>query len=111
MIVFVYGTLKEGKYNHHFLDGAEPLGEARTTKDYSLQIDSLPFMQKVPGKGVVGELYRIDDAILERLDYLEGHPRFYTRCPIILQDGGACIAYLYNGPLSEQAQWDVEEYK
>lgn len=102
MIVFCYGTLMKGRGNHHFLDGAIYLGVAHTSNEYALNVAGLPFMQKMKGKGVVGELYEVNSEILKKLDRLEGHPTMYTRTPITVteRDTGHKIdnvqAYLYN---------------
>jgi gamma-glutamylcyclotransferase (GGCT)/AIG2-like uncharacterized protein YtfP len=43
---------------------------------------------------VVGELVLVDDWIRTRVDELEGHPRFYQRTPVRLDDGSVADAYL-----------------
>ncbi|KAK4295661.1 hypothetical protein Pmani_031803 [Petrolisthes manimaculis] len=88
-MVFVYGTLKEDEPNHHWLTDKEN-GEARfvgigTTRErYPLVIASrynIPYLLAAPGKGehVEGEVYKIDDKMLSKLDILEDHPKYYER--------------------------------
>jgi gamma-glutamylaminecyclotransferase len=88
--VFVYGTLKRGHHNHRLLDhaGATFVREARTARKFPLIVDGLPFLYDRPGEGhsVRGELYLVDAPTLERLDRLEGHPRFYKRRTIALRE-------------------------
>ena len=43
---------------------------------------------------VAGEVYEVDEATLAALDRLEGHPRFYRRTRIALEDGAAVETYL-----------------
>ena len=78
--MFVYGTLKRGHGNHHWLAGAPFLGEA-ALPDVVLH-DLGPFPMAVPGEGRVwGEVYAVDAAGLARLDRLESYPRLYDRRP------------------------------
>lgn len=53
-------------------------------------MDGLPYLFNVPGLGhqIKGELYALPllDMGLERLDRLEGHPRFYRREWVQVQD-------------------------
>jgi len=93
LLVFVYGTLKRGHGNHHWLAGAHFLGEAELP-DVVLH-DLGPFPMAVPGEGtVIGEVYRIDAASLDRLDRLEGYPRLYDRQVLSLNDGRQAWVYL-----------------
>ena len=91
--VFVYGTLLAGEPNHYWLAGAEPIGPARTAPAFELYTFG-PYPGLVAGghTSVVGELYAVTDAILARLDRLEGYPDFYDRQEIALTEGTA-IAY------------------
>lgn len=92
-LVFVYGTLKRGHGNHHWLLEAPFLGEA-VLPEVVLH-DLGPFPMAVPGEGVVrGEVYGVDAAGLARLDRLEGYPRLYDRRPLPLADGRRAWVYL-----------------
>jgi gamma-glutamylcyclotransferase (GGCT)/AIG2-like uncharacterized protein YtfP len=92
-LVFVYGTLKRGHGNHHWLAGAPFLGQA-LLPDVVLH-DLGPFPMAVPGEGVVrGEVYAVDAAGLARLDRLEGYPRLYDRRALPLADGRHAWVYL-----------------
>lgn len=92
-LVFVYGTLKRGHGNHHWLGDAPFLGEA-VLPDVVLH-DLGPFPMAVPGEGVVrGEVYGVDADGLARLDRLEGYPRLYDRRPLLLADGRRAWVYL-----------------
>jgi gamma-glutamylcyclotransferase (GGCT)/AIG2-like uncharacterized protein YtfP len=91
--LFVYGTLKRGHGNHHWLAAAPFLGEAALPN--VVLHDLGPFPMAVPGEGLVrGEVYVIDAAGLARLDRLEGYPRLYDRRPLPLADGRTAWVYL-----------------
>ncbi|XP_077520428.1 troponin C-akin-1 protein-like [Amblyomma americanum] len=87
--VFVYGTLKSGESNNHFLKSAADgratlIGAARTVKKWPLVLVSsyeIPCLLPYEGVGyeVSGEVYEVDDRMLELLDRLESHPDFYVR--------------------------------
>lgn len=87
--VFVYGTLKSGETNHRILtDPANGqstfLGEAKTLKKWPLVLVSpyeIPCLLPCEGLGheVRGEVYQVDDRMLEVLDRLESHPDYYVR--------------------------------
>lgn len=94
-LVFVYGTLLPGETWHAALAGAIHLGSARTLPVFEL-LDLGPFPGLVHGglTAVEGELYLVDDPLLATLDALEGHPEFYRRTTIDLEDGREAFAYL-----------------
>ncbi|MBD3793206.1 MAG: gamma-glutamylcyclotransferase [Campylobacterales bacterium] len=53
MTLFVYGTLKKGFENHHFLDGAKFLGEATTKEKYPMVniVKAYPYLNNFNAKG------------------------------------------------------------
>lgn len=72
--VFVYGTLKRGLSNHHYLLGQRFVDEARTQPVYRLyDLGGYPGMVEVSrdGLSVEGEIWEIDETSLRRLDELE----------------------------------------
>ncbi len=81
--IFVYGTLKRGKFFHdEYLgnDKSNFLGPAKASTDFSLYIDALPHLvREKTDKPVHGELYEVDEQVLGELDKLEGHPSYYRR--------------------------------
>lgn len=95
MKIFVYGTLLRLQGNHRLLARSRLLREARTKPKF--QMHSLGGFPGVVGGGshaIVGELYDVDAATLAALDRLEGHPSFYRRTVIHLDDGERVEAYL-----------------
>lgn len=91
--VFVYGTLKKGFCNHYLLKRYK--GKPAIAPELDLHYGFLPMA--IRGNGIVkGELYVIDIKTLEKLDCLEGHPRFYERIELpIIADDTEVIAWIY----------------
>ena len=99
-LVFVYGTLKTGEPNHYLLKQPEEssgksilIGTGYTQKKFPLVIATkynIPHLLDASGKGdfVTGEVYTVDQPMLDRLDVLEGIPKHYQRRfeAIVLKD-------------------------
>ncbi|MBB5190512.1 gamma-glutamylcyclotransferase (GGCT)/AIG2-like uncharacterized protein YtfP [Silvimonas terrae] len=100
--VFVYGTLKQGCRNHHWMRGTPCLGAARTVHHYALYLEQrIPFLFKHEARyPVSGELYQVDAGQLAHLDVLERHPEWYTRERIAVHapDGTQVLAWAYFCP-------------
>lgn len=87
--LFVYGTLKSGEANHNILQNAtngvaKYWCKATTTKKMPLVIGTrynIPFLLNKPGVGsyVTGEIYEVDEQMMEILDNLEDCQRLYKR--------------------------------
>ena len=93
--VFVYGTLRAGEPNHYLLDHHAMVRRARTEPAFELvSLGAFPAMIAGGATAVVGEVYDVDAVTLAALDRLEGHPRFYRRTRIALEDGAAVETYL-----------------
>lgn len=93
--VFVYGSLLSGQGNHGLLAASEFVGPARTPPCYSLHdLGSFPGLVAEGEQAVEGEVYNVGPDTLARLDRLEGHPRFYRREQIVVDDGSAAETYL-----------------
>ena len=98
--VFVYGSLKTGFGNHRVLGDNEPLREDQTLNAGWNMFSMGGFPGIVPGSQYIsGELYEVDDSILERLDWLEGNGHFYTREVVPLASG--VDAWMYVLPPQE----------
>jgi gamma-glutamylcyclotransferase (GGCT)/AIG2-like uncharacterized protein YtfP len=94
-LVFVYGTLLRGERNHGLLVHARLVGPAATEPRFELiDLGAYPGMTADGQTAIRGELYEVDDRTLARLDELEGHPRYYRRETIALDDGRAAHAYV-----------------
>jgi gamma-glutamylcyclotransferase (GGCT)/AIG2-like uncharacterized protein YtfP len=95
--VAVYGTLKRGESNHHWLAGAPFLGRTRipglelyNLGDYPMAVPSLD-----PRARIHAELYQVDGEGLARLDVLEDYPHLYDRRRLPGADGQ--LAWIYTG--------------
>jgi len=88
-LLFVYGTLRRGLHNHEeYLHDARFIGKAATREKYALVVGELPYVVKDRAVArIVGELYAVDAATLERVDVLEGHPAEYRREQILVVTG------------------------
>lgn len=99
--VFVYGTLKRGQPNHHLISAGIESGDCRvegvgvTEAKYPLIVTTrynVPYLLDAHNArnamNVEGEVYSVNDRMMEILDDLEAHPSFYTRTqiPIIFQE-------------------------
>ena len=112
-LVFVYGTLKKGFYNHaNRLDGSA--GYAKFIKNdwvngqlYDLgvfpaavlnynadldgsnesEITQLQTPTAMPPQKIFGEVYEIDMNVLQKLDRLEGYPAYYNRSKVKTRSG------------------------
>lgn len=82
-LVFVYGTLKEGGSNSHLMKGAKRVGSG-IVYGYGTLLNTYPptFSKEASQHPFRGELYSIDEAILTKLDMLEGHPVGYYRTQV-----------------------------
>jgi gamma-glutamylcyclotransferase (GGCT)/AIG2-like uncharacterized protein YtfP len=97
-LVFVYGTLKAGESNHHWLAGAPFLGRHLLPGVRLHDLGPYPMALLTDGDADVihGEVYSVDDAGLARLDRLEDFPHLYDRSLRTLADGRR--AWIYHGP-------------
>jgi gamma-glutamylaminecyclotransferase len=99
--LFVYGTLKRGFCNHHWLGEARYISPAKTVKDFALYTIEYPFLCHAPALyPVSGEIYQISCTDLALADELEQHPDDYCRAVIevILEDGSLVKAWAYFHP-------------
>jgi gamma-glutamylcyclotransferase (GGCT)/AIG2-like uncharacterized protein YtfP len=96
--VFVYGSLKWGFRNHHFLATSRFIGTATTRRDFDLlDLGYFPAMGKGGGFAVQGELFMVDQKTLRSLDWLENNGTFYEReqHPVIMEGAGLVSAWIY----------------
>jgi gamma-glutamylaminecyclotransferase len=72
--IFIYGTLKRGGSNAHYMAGQEFVGEAQTERLYRLvDCGGYPgmFLVREGGVSIHGEVWDVDEACRARLDVLE----------------------------------------
>ncbi|XP_060089650.1 gamma-glutamylaminecyclotransferase isoform X2 [Heteronotia binoei] len=93
--VFVYGTLKKGQPNYYNMTDrthgtAKFQGRGLTMEKYPLVIAgkyNIPFLLNIPGRGhrITGEIYFVDDQMLQFLDEFEDCPNMYQRTPMRIE--------------------------
>ncbi len=95
MLVFVYGSLKRGFWNHRLLLGAVFEGaDCITGALHDLGAVPAVALDDVRPTTVRGEVYTVDATTLERLDRLEGTPRLYQRTRVRMSTGREAWVYV-----------------
>lgn len=106
--VFVYGTLKKYGINHaRYVGLCEAMGQATTEPVFSM-FDHF-FMPVVVSDGttsIIGEVYKVDKWMLERLDNLEAVPMLFERKKTNTTKGEAWIYYVAKERYFEKQFWD-----
>ena len=110
--LFVNGTLMRGLALHPNLAGAEFVGACHTAPRYRLYSisDVHPGMFEVTEGGVAveGELYRVPDDVLRRVEARE--PPGLYRGPVMLSDGRQVDGILYPRELAEGLHTDISSF-
>jgi len=97
--VFVYGTLKQGYGNNILLRDQAFLGENVTKFPvFDMTSEGIPFVHPEGSSFIKGEMYEIDEACLERVDSLEGHPNWYKREEVEIATGDTAYMYMTPSP-------------
>ena len=99
--VFVYGTLRRGESNHHWLRGARFLQHWTTPAWFTLyDIGPCPVLCDQGNQRVRGEIYRVSSRGMALLDRLEDYPAHYDRRLITTPCGQAWIYFQHRAPSS-----------
>jgi len=88
-LLFAYGTLKADFALHYVIQGCTYVGNYKTPAAFKLvDLGAFPaLVRSEKGIEVTGEVYRVDDDILNYLDVIEGVNRgLYTRERVIVHD-------------------------
>jgi gamma-glutamylaminecyclotransferase len=107
LYVFVYGSLKNGFYNHHVLEGAEFITNLTLSRRFGfamVDVGAYPalVMNDEHKTQILGEVYKINEKIFDRLDGLEGYPEYYSRLLLtgeiekMLGADSKCWVYYWN---------------
>lgn len=109
--LFVYGTLRRGGKLHMHMRGA------RYIKDIDIHFYKLvmhphqwfPAMVRAPVHSTVkGEVYEVDDDMLERLKIVEGHPHLFKLTEVGVSDLSLGTVYAF---VAEHPQYYTDEVK
>lgn len=107
-LVFVYGTLKRGLGNHRVLKrgGAEFIGEDSMVGFDLYDMEWFPCVvpNEDPSSVVRGEVFRVDDETMRRLDQLEGYPHHYDRAQRATMGGHDAWIYHYDSPRGRRVE-------
>ena len=98
IIVFVYGTLMQGKSNHNtYLSRSQFIGSAVVEGFELYDLGSYPGVVYSKAGRVKGELYKIDADTLRRVDALEGEGTLYKlkHTKAVLENGSSYNSYIY----------------
>jgi len=88
MLIFIYGTLKNGCVNDGFLKkiNGQFLYPVETIEKYPMymskcMMEYFPYLENQPGQGniIQGEIWDIPHQNIKELDYFEGVPDLYIR--------------------------------
>lgn len=96
--VAVYGSLRKGLGNHRLLEHVQDHEKGVTCTPYDMySLGGFPAIVHGGIKGVVVEVYRVDQHTMDRLDGLEGYPSFYDReeVEVVLESGEEVTAWIY----------------
>jgi gamma-glutamylcyclotransferase (GGCT)/AIG2-like uncharacterized protein YtfP/cation transport regulator ChaC len=111
--VFVYGTLRRHEENHSLLNEAELLYEQAWTDGTLYDTDKgYPAMKEGEGR-VYGEVYKVNDALLLKLDEIEGfiegrEENLYNRqLQKVNTDQGSVEAFVYFGLGEKMFQYEI----
>lgn len=90
--LFIYGTLKRDRSQHHRLQGQRFVCEAATVPEFRLlKLGWYPGLAKVatPGEGraIEGEIWEVDAACLQALDAFEGDEYERVAISVTLKGG------------------------
>lgn len=113
--VAVYGTLKRGYPNHHWLHDATLLGQDHLIDITLYNLDAYPGAKLETSSGCIVEIYAISANQLARLDTLEGYmpmaPKvgLYDRMVLSTRYGDAWC-YLYNAKVAPEARLTSGEW-
>ena len=85
--IFVYGSLRKGLKNHHYLENSEYIEEFISDEEfYLLAYENLNFPYLLeelainkPKTKIKGEIYKINDNVLKKIDNLESNNEIYQR--------------------------------
>lgn len=94
MLLFVYGTLRQGQKNHAELRGARFVREAVTAPSYELvDMGGYPGLLEGGSTAVRGELYEVEERHWPHLDAFEDVPSLYERKPVTVR-GADALGYV-----------------
>lgn len=95
--LFVYGTLRHGEPNwRNFIPDLQPIMQNVVTKPEfkMVTMGGFPGVMRGGTRQIVGDVFEVPEERVKPIDALEGHPQFYRREFIHLENGEQVEAYL-----------------
>lgn len=102
--IFVYGSLRKGLINHHFLGNSEYIGDYVSEEQFYMvtyKNSKFPYLLEdleidIPKTYITGEIYKVSDIVLNNLDNLESNSLVYQRKKYKFYNKDSIIeAYVY----------------
>ena len=120
-LVAVYGSLRKGFHNSHYLEGCKCLGEFDTNPIYDLYAvcSSFPGLIEKGNTSIRMEVYSTSNKVREQIDRLEGYDadnkdkNHYNKI-VIDTPFGKAFTYIYNHstvrfPKIESGDWKLHK--
>lgn len=104
IFVFVYGSLRPGLKNNNYLSSSDYVGNFVSEKSFHMftyKKSGFPYLLEDldisdPPSLIKGEIYKVSQWVLNRLDVLEAHPDIYQRkLHKFVSDGEIIEAWVY----------------
>jgi gamma-glutamylcyclotransferase (GGCT)/AIG2-like uncharacterized protein YtfP len=123
MLLFVYGSLKKGFCNYHYMKNAKFLNKCRTKDKFTMfNLGEYPAISEEPSYQIEGELYEIADddlQTLQNIDELEQYPDFYDKKIIQLDSEEFAMVYyireniirtIKSASVMSEGNWKISDY-
>ncbi len=92
MYIFVYGSLKKGFSKHELMEGSQLICKTRTREKFAMvDLYHFPGVAREQVSPIYGEVYEIDDVLLDKLDNYEGD--WYCREQVEVEAGFTAWMY------------------
>ena len=107
--IAVYGSLRQGMYNHFLLGDSKLLETKEIEIPYKMV--SLVYypalVQDNKSNKIIVEIYEVDDNVYEDVEILEGYPNFYNRITV---DGADLYVLNTNDDYYDTSHYEYEEH-
>ncbi len=109
--IFIYGSLRKGRYNHYVIKDAEFLGQSVMYGWDLYSLGNYPAIVKGDGRVVI-EAYRVTDEQYERIDWMEEGAGYKKESATIVLYGNYITGDFWyrpkkpNGELVSSGDWN-----
>ena len=116
-LVFVYGTLMQGRRNYsRYLAPLKPVAEGTADGFRMYDVGTYPAIVRGSGR-IKGEVYSITPDLLVRMDHLEEEGSLYIRTPVTVETSAGetlpAEVYVYNQSVEDlpEIPFDAQPYR